>query len=57
LLCLNRVYYPGIIYKEHKHYKFIKLEIVYKSNQDQAEKIAFVLDRESITQRRGSALI
>jgi hypothetical protein len=42
LLCLNQVYYQRIIYKEHKHYKLIKLEIIYKRNQDQAQTFGFV---------------
>ncbi len=40
-----------IIYKEQKHYNWIKLEIIYKSNQDQAKKLGFVLDRESNTEK------
>jgi hypothetical protein len=37
-----------MIYTEHKDCKLIKLEIIYKSNQDQAW---LCLDRESIMQR------
>ncbi len=29
----------------------MKLEIIYKSNQDQAKKLGFVLDRESNTEK------
>jgi len=34
------------MYKEHKHYKFIKSEIIYKSNRDQAS-LALFRKRES----------
>ncbi len=39
---LNWVYSWRVIYKEHKHYKLIKMESKYKINQDQAEKLGFV---------------
>ncbi len=37
--------------KEHKHYKFIKSEIIYKSNQDQAS-LALFRQRESNAEKR-----
>jgi len=37
-----QVYYQIIIYKEHKHYKVIKLEIKYKSNQYQPKELGFI---------------
>jgi hypothetical protein len=52
MVCLNQVYYKIIIYKENKHYKLIKLETIYKS-----EEAWVCLDRESLTQRSASALI
>ncbi len=36
---------------------FLKLESIYKSNQDQAERLGFILDRESLTQISVIALI
>ncbi len=37
--------------KEHKHYNYIKLEIIYSSKQDQVNKLGFVLGRESNTEK------
>jgi hypothetical protein len=35
----------------------IKIESIYKSNKDQAEKLGIILDTGSLTQRSSSALI